>query len=231
MRQKLYSNITSNHHIWLLQIISIVSHSHLNGYIFGNRIILDHIRHIELIAAGDKAAFKIFYEYFKAKVYNTAISYLQNAEEAEEITQDVFVEIFHSAITFKGESSPSTWVYRITINKCLDALRYRKRKKRFGFLSSLFGDSVDSPELDIPHFDHPGIALENKENASILFGVIDLLPENQKTAFILSQLEELPQKEIADTMQLSQKAVESLIQRAKANLRNNLEKFYPDRRK
>lgn len=192
---------------------------------------MDDIHHIQLIASGDKAAFRLFYEYYKSKVYNTAISYLQNAEEAEETTQDVFVEIFHSAEAFKGDSSPGTWVYQITINKCLDALRFRKRKKRFGFLKSLFGDSMEQPEVDVPHFDHPGVVLENKENASILFAAIELLPENQKTAFILSQVEELPQKEIAEVMKQSQKAVESLIQRAKVNLRNELEKFYPDRRK
>ena len=83
----------------------------------------------------------------------------------------------------------------------------------------------------MPHFDHPGVLLENKEKASFLFKAIELLNEQQKTAFILSQVEELSQKEIAEVMKLSQKAVESLIQRAKANLRKNLEKFYPDRRK
>lgn len=187
--------------------------------------------HIKLIARGDSAAFRIFYEHYKAKVYNTAISYLQNAEEAEEVTQDVFVEIFHSAATFKGESSPSTWVYRITINKCLDALRYRKRKKRFGFLKSLFGESMQEPEVEVPHFEHPGVALENKENASLLFAAMKQLPENQKAAFILSQVEDLPQKEIAAILQQSEKAVESLLQRAKANLRKELEKYYPERRK
>lgn len=156
---------------------------------------------------------------------------MQNAEEAEEVTQDVFVEIFHSAATFKEESSPGTWVYRITINKCLDALRYRKRKKRFGLLKSLFGESMQEPEVEVPHFEHPGVALENKENASLLFAAMKQLPENQKAAFILSQVEDLPQKEIAAILQQSEKAVESLLQRAKANLRKELEKFYPERRK
>ncbi|HZY82980.1 MAG TPA: RNA polymerase sigma factor, partial [Cyclobacteriaceae bacterium] len=74
-------------------------------------------------------------------------------------------------------------------------------------------------------------ALEQKENAAILFKAIDRLPDNQKTAIVLSLVEELPQKEISEIMKLSVGAVESLIQRAKANLRKDLENFYPDRRK
>ncbi len=184
---------------------------------------------MQKIAGGDKEAFRLFYETHKRRVYNTALSYLQHAQEAEELTQDVFLEVFQAASRFKGEASTATWVYRITVNKCLDALRFRKRKKRFGILSSLFGSSGEQA-VDAPHFDHPGVALENKEKAAVLFAAIDLLPESQKTAFILSQVEELPQKEIAAVMQQSEKAVESLIQRAKGNLRKELEKFYPDRR-
>lgn len=180
--------------------------------------------------AGEKVAFKAFYEKFKSRVFNTSLSYLQNIEEAEEITQDVFVEIYNSVNTYKGESSVSTWIYRITVNKSLDALRYRKRKKRSGFLVSLFKKDSAELQIDMPHFDHPGVALENKEKAKILFKVIAELPDQQKTAFILSHIEDLSQKEMAVVMKVSEKAVESLIQRAKANLRKKLEIFDPDRR-
>lgn len=186
---------------------------------------------LQLIVSGDRQAMKDFYDKFKAKVYNTSLSYLQNPEEAEEITQDVFLEVFDSIGKFKAESSISTWIYRITVNKSLDQIRFRKRKKRMGFLLSLFNKDSGKLQIDLPHFEHPGVAIENKESAGILFTAIGSLPEQQKTAFILSQIEELPQKEIADVMKLSQKAVESLIQRAKANLRKELENFYPERRK
>ena len=185
---------------------------------------------INSLIGGDTHAFKQLYEVYKTLVYNVALGYLQNVLEAEEITQDVFVEIHRSSSHFKGDSSVKTWVYRITVNKCLDQLRHRNRKKRAGFLTSLF--KKDSAELavDVPHFHHPGVSLENKEKAALLFKLIDQLPENQKTAFYLSHVEELPQKEIAEVMQTSTKAVESLIQRAKANLRNEIEKFYPEQR-
>lgn len=177
------------------------------------------------IALGSEPALKQLYDLFKSRVYNTALSYLQNPAEAEEVTQDVFVNIYRSAVRFEGKSSVNTWVYRIAVNLSLDRLNYRNRRKRFGFLVGL-PDDAEQP----PHFDHPGVLLEQKENARILFQAIQSLPGQQKTAFILSFVEDLPRQEVADVMELSLKAVESLLQRAKANLRRQLDNFYPDRR-
>ncbi len=159
---------------------------------------------------------------FKDRVYNTALGYLQNAEDTEEIVQDVFVEVFNAAHTFKGQSSISTWIYRISVNKCLDMLRYRKRKKRFALIVNLFKSDSAEVKHDNPHFEHPGVLLENKEKSALLFAALDTLPEQQKTAFVLSYVEELPQREVAEIMGLSVKAVESLIQRAKGKLRKEL---------
>ncbi len=162
-------------------------------------------------------------------MFNTAISFLQNKEDAEDITQDVFIEVYHSLEKFKQQSSISTWIYRITVNKSLDFLRKKNSKKRFGFMTSLFNKESGEINMDAGHFDHPGILLEKKENARILFAAIELLSENQKTAFILFHVEELSQKEIAEVMNTSPKAVESLIQRAKATLREKLENLYKKR--
>jgi RNA polymerase sigma-70 factor (ECF subfamily) len=164
------------------------------------------------------------YDQFKNKVFNTVLSYLQNVEDAEEVTQDVFVEIHRSRENFKGTSSLSTWIYRIAVNKSLDHIKSRNRKKRFAFITSLFEDS-GALKHDSTDFHHPGIALENKENASILFKKIDELPENQKTAFILSKTEGLSQAEISEVMQMSVSSVESLLFRAKQNLQKKLSDF------
>ena len=169
-------------------------------------------------------------ESYKKLVFNTAINFLQHREEAEDITQEVFIEVYQSLSKFKEQSTISTWIYRITVNKCLDHLRAKKRHKRFGFITSLFHQETGEVLHEVSHFDHPGIELEKKEKARILFQAINTLPENQKTAFILWHIEELPQKEIAQIMQTSVKAVESLLQRAKSNLRKELEKKYPERR-
>lgn len=189
-----------------------------------------HQQLIAQIAQGSESALAELYAIFSSRVYNTALSYLQNTADAEEVTQDVFVKIYQSAGAFQGKSSVSTWIYRIAVNQSLDRISYRNRQKRFGFLVHLFREDSAEPQLDLPHFDHPGALLEQKENARTLFQAIESLPEQQKTAFILSFIEELLRQEVADVMQLSLKAVESLLQRAKANLRNRLDDFYPNRR-
>ncbi len=174
------------------------------------------------MARGDDKAFKKLYDTFSVKVYNTAISYTQNALDAEEITQDVFTKIYRSAGTFKGDSAVSTWIYRITVNT---SLTFIKRKKRFVFFQ------LSKTKSKTSDFYHPGVLLEKKEEAKMLFKVIDTLSDNQKTAFILSFVEGLPRQEVADIMGLSLKAVESLLMRAKRNLRQKLEKMYPNRKK
>ena len=174
--------------------------------------------------------FNVIYETYKTKVFNTAIGYLQNQEDAEEVTQDVFVEVYRSAGKFGGKSSLGTWIYRITINKSLDFIKSKNRKKRFAFLGSLFNDAGELKH-DAPDFYHPGVILENKEKSAVLFKAVDTLPENQKTAFILSKLEGLSYAEISEVMETSISSVESLLFRAKRNLQKQLSTFFEEERK
>lgn len=182
------------------------------------------------ITQGSEPALAELYAEFSTRVYNTALGYLQNTAEAEEVTQDVFVKIYQSAARFEGKSSVGTWIYRITVNLSLDRLAYNKRHKRSGPMVRLFRADSAAPAIDLPHFDHPGVVLEQKENARYLFQAIQSLPDQQKTAFLLSFIEELPRQEVADIMQVSLKSVEALLQRAKANLRTRLDDLLPDRR-
>lgn len=181
-----------------------------------------HHEILQSVANGNQEAFQQLYGLFSENVYNTALSYAQNKQDAEEITQDIFVKIFNQASTFKGNATVSTWIYRITVNT---SLNFIKKNKRYTFLR------LSEQEKDKPDFDHPGILLEKKEHAKILFKAIDTLGTQQKTAFILSFIEGLPRQEVADIMEISLKAVESLLQRAKKNLRQELNYFYLKRRK
>lgn len=155
---------------------------------------------------------------------------VQDHGAAEDIAQEVFVAVFRSVSGFHAEAAISTWLYRITVNKCIDHLRVQKRQRNRGFLGYLFQRTDEPGMIDQPSFDHPGVKLEEKERSRLLFAAIETLPENQKTVFILAHIEELPQKEIAQIMDISVKAVESLLQRGKANLRKKLGDIY-DRRK
>ena len=103
------------------------------------------------------------------KVFNICLNIIKNTEDAEDITQEVFLEVHHSFEKFRNEkSSVSTWIYRIAVNKSLDFLRIKKRKKRFAFLTQLFHPETGEPLHDVSHFDHPGVILENKERSQII---------------------------------------------------------------
>lgn len=174
---------------------------------------------------GDEQAFKILVDTYQHKVYNICIGFLKNEEDADDVSQEVFVEVFNSVGTFEEKSDLGTWVYRITVNKSLEFLRSQKRKKRFAWLTSLFGkeDIYGEQHAD---FLHPGVQLENKERSAILFKKIEMLVDSQKTAFVLHKIEGLSYAEIADVMEVSVSSVESLMHRAKKNLRKSLEQYY-----
>ena len=162
---------------------------------------------------------------------NTALFYVQQKEWAEDISQDVFIEIYRSISSFNEGATLKTWIYRIAVNKCLDALRTKKRQKRYGFILSIFNQNEATAFPKAVHFEHPGIIAEKREFSIYLFKALEKLADKQKSAFILTQMEGLSQKEAASIMLISEKAVESLTQRAKINLRKRLEKIYPERRK
>lgn len=180
---------------------------------------------IEQLKQGDESAFKFIVDTWKDMVYNTALSIVQQTEEAEDVTQEVFVQVYQSVHGFKGDSKFSTWLYRITLSKAMDHERRKKRKKRFGFVKSLFGDNNEAV-VDLPDFHHPGVVLDNKEKSAILFKAVDKLPENQKIAFVLNKVEGLSYQEISEVMETTVSAIESLMHRAKSNLRKELETFY-----
>lgn len=154
-------------------------------------------------------------------VFNLALQYVQNSEDAEEITQDVFLSVHQSLGSFRKEAKISTWIYRITINKSLDFIKGKQRKKRIRFLQSLFGEN-SKEDFQSADFNHPGVLLEHQESVKKIFQLINSLPDNQKTALILNKIEHKSQTEVAEIMNLSVKAAESLIQRAKANLMKKL---------
>ena len=177
---------------------------------------------IKNLKAKNEEAFKILVEKYKDLVYSTIIPIIQNIDDADDLTQEVFIQIYKSIKNFKEKSSLSTWIYKISISKAYEHLRYKKRKKRFSILVNIFRE--DDSLIDIPDFHHPGIQLEQKENAKILFDAIEKLPDNQKNIYILKNIQGLSYKKISDIMEKSVASVESILFRAKNNLKNILEK-------
>ena len=179
----------------------------------------------------DEKAFRVLVDLFSKKVYNTCIGMLQNMEDAEDVTQEIFIAIHVNIKEFREESSLSTWIYRIAVTKCLEFIRKKNRKKRSGIFKSIFSSDGERAIENHSDFMHPGIQLENQERAKILFTAIDLLPEQQRTAYILHKIEQVSYNEIAAIMQLSLSAVESLLFRGKQNLKKHLAIYYEENEK
>ena len=157
-------------------------------------------------------------------VYNTVLSIVQDIQEAEDVAQEVFIQVYQSVKNFRGDAKLSTWIYRVAVTKALDAERKKKTKKRVANLKSWVG--LGEKEEEAAHFHHPGVQLDNKELAAVLFKAMQKLPENQRIAFTLIKAEGLSYDETAEIMNVTVKAVEALMHRAKENLRKRLQNYY-----
>jgi RNA polymerase sigma-70 factor, ECF subfamily len=174
---------------------------------------------ITALQGGNIQAFEQLVDLYEKKVLNMCWHILHNREEAEDATQDVFIAIYQSKHLFKGESQLSTWIHRITMNKCLEYMRRAKRKKRFGIKVP-----IDESFLGVENESqlNPEQVLMERERSKAFFQAVQQLPENQRAAYSLHNFEEFSYKEISESMDLSLSAVESLIYRAKQQLLKQL---------
>lgn len=174
---------------------------------------------INELKKGSASAFRELVDEYSHSVISTCMGFLQNTEDAEDVAQEVFLEVYKSIRRFRRESELNTWIYRICINKSLDFLRKQKRKKRIADLKGLFLHKNKPSE-------NPHQQLEQKEHKEILQEQIGLLAESQRIALVLSQYEKLSNQKIAEIMGTSESGVEGLLHRGRENLRKNLAKYF-----
>jgi len=182
----------------------------------------------ELIAGiiqGNNDSFRLLVEKYQDMIFRTCYGYVKSVEDAEDITQNVFILVHRNMQKFRGDSSLSTWLYRIAINQSINHLRQSKWKKWVNQVENLFGDEKIK---SIPDFENPSDSLIEKQKVEILNKAIDSLQKNQKTAFVLHKYDDLSHQQIAEIMDISISAVESLIFRAKRNLQKTLIKYYDE---
>jgi RNA polymerase sigma factor (sigma-70 family) len=182
---------------------------------------------IQALKAKNEDAFRHLVNLFGRDIFNVCLGIIPNTEDAEDLSQETFVKAFNSIDSFREDAQIKTWLIRIAINLCYDHLKWSKRKKRHAIMQPLF--NRDDEPIEIPsNFQHPGIALENKEHAKVLYAALETLPESQHTAFLLYEMQGLNYKEIAETMAVSVSSVEALLFRARAALRKKLHTYYND---
>lgn len=182
---------------------------------------------IKRLVTKDNEAFRDLVLQYQSLVYKACFNLLRQQEDAEDIAQDVFIEVFESIEQFRHLSKLSTWLYRIAINKSLNHLRKTRRKSLIHSIEGFFINNKnatleieDKSANDSPH------SIDYMERSNILQSAIASLPENQRIAFTLNKFDELSYQEITEVMGLSLASVESLIHRAKLSLQKKLINYY-----
>ena len=162
---------------------------------------------------GNELGFKTLVLKHKEKVRNLVYLTLGDSEYVDDISQDVFISVFHKLKDFRFESKFTTWLYRITINKCRDYLRKKKVRSIFVPIKdegSEYGAGYQTESIDIPH---------------LVRKAIDKLPEKLKVPLVMRDIDGLSYKEIADSLQTEVGTVKSRIFRARETLKVLLEPY------
>lgn len=167
--------------------------------------------------AGDEQAFDEIVRKHQKNVLNLVYRYLSDATQAEDVAQEAFIRVYRARANYEPSAKFSTWLYRITVNLCLNEIRSRKSAgPRVAPVNDL---------LEEPAGEHPDSQLDQRELQQAVKDAIDALPENQRMAVLLARYEDMSYDEIAEAMNLSLEAVKSALHRAKENLKQKLARF------
>lgn len=184
---------------------------------------------IEAIISGNQTAFRQFVDKYQVLVFTTCIGFVGNKESAQDLSQDVFVEAFKSIHKFRGQSKLSTWLYRISVNKSLNYIRDQKKHNIVKSIERFFyGEREEQLEIEDKSMGYADLPIEQNEHSQRLHDAINSLPQNQQIAFTLHKFDDLSYKDISEVMDLSLSSVESLIHRAKVNLKKKLFNYYKE---
>lgn len=168
---------------------------------------------MERAARGDDSAFRQLFDNHYPRAVNIAYRSLGDIDLAEDVAMDAFAKIYESKQSYKPQAKFSTYLYRVVVNGCLNVAKRRRTVKQESLDESTVGASAD---LD------PEVQLERAETSRRVQDAVLSLPANQRMALVLTQYEQMSYAAAAEVMRVSVKALESLLHRAKRNLRKSL---------
>jgi RNA polymerase sigma factor (sigma-70 family) len=184
----------------------------------------------ELVAAlkeGNQSAWTMLIDEYKEKVFKTALSYIPFSDEAEDLAQEVFIEVYKSISNFREDASLSTWIYRITINK---AINYLKKNRKYHSAKPIEDYEIFEASKSSDQNEAAGL-IQQKEHRKIIQMAIQQLPSRQAKVFIMHKIEGRPYKEISELLDISISSVESLMHRARNSLQKKLISLYREMHK
>jgi RNA polymerase sigma-70 factor, ECF subfamily len=178
------------------------------------------------VQSGDREAFETLMTRYRQPVMNLVYRTLGDLNEAEDICQHVFIQVYKSARRYRPTARFSTWLYTIARNLCLNEIRRRSRHPADS-LDALHPDGEDHPTRDLVDYrtlDPPNALLQDELERKIQ-EALSTLPENQRTAILLCRQAELSYEDIAQVLHCSLSATKSLIHRARETLREKLKPY------
>jgi len=178
---------------------------------------------ISSVLQGNPNNYRYLVEKYQQMVFRTCIGFVHNKDDADDLSQDIFIQAYQALPRFKGDSAFSTWLYRIAVNASLNKIRKSTLKNILQRIENFTGKRNEHETfVSVSTGEDPENMLIRQEQIEAVRQALDALPENQRTAIILSKYDDLSQKEIAEIMNNTEGAVEALLQRAKKNLRDKL---------
>jgi len=173
---------------------------------------------------GDKDSFRRLVEKYQTKVYSIVLAMVRDKNDADDLSQEIFIKVYRGLIHFKGKSKFFTWLYRITINTCLNAQDTRKRKPKTILLSYPVGEKENPLSTQLPQdtVKSPMEILKNKELGVKIKLAIDSLSDGLREVFILREVEDLSYKELSKILQCSEGTIKSRLFRAREGLKRKL---------
>ncbi|GJM43588.1 MAG: RNA polymerase sigma factor [Gemmatimonadota bacterium] len=183
---------------------------------------------VQQAKAGDEAAFAELVERHQGRVYHHALRLMGSAEDAEEVLQDTFLQVFRNLDRFEERSRFSTWIYRIATNEALMRLR-KARRKREVFLEDAFARDGEHAVEQIRDFARSALDdVADTEIRAALDAALAELPEEYRVVFTMRDIDGLTNAEVAEVLEISVPAVKSRLHRSRLYLRDRLSRTFRD---
>lgn len=178
---------------------------------------------VAAVLQGDAGGYRVLVERYQGRVYSILYGMVRNREDATDLTQEAFVKAYQNLSRFRTESSFYTWLYRIAMNVAIDHLRRQKKRAHEAFEDGVATEETGGVVSDGSHRDGPGRTLERKQLHARLLAALEQLPEDQRQAVVLREVDGLSYKEIAEVMGIPEGTVMSRLYYARRKLQATLQ--------
>jgi len=177
---------------------------------------------VDRICQGNTEAFQELVERYKKKIYFLSYDILGDHHEAEDISQEVFIKVFRSLKNFRRDSKMSSWIYKITTNTCIDALRKRKSKPKINLWDFNHISIKNNVEEGSTRIQNPELSADASIMQRRIQNALYKVTPRERAVFVMRHYNDLEIKEIAEVLNVSSGTVKSMLFRALNKLRKEL---------